>query len=202
MTFKVEVPDLRQMREIVGMQRANQAMASSMNSVIGKARRPMVDAVRKEYNVRAKAVRERTIIFRKALPQKLAAQLIGVGARIPVGDFGRPIQGARGTSVSIKKGKRTLYPSAFRATVFGRGGASAGQAAGRRGRQSVWWRATKKRLPIFEPLGPSVAHMYVDDDVQRQVNQYVQRELPIDFGIRVVEGARRRIRSARKRIIP
>ncbi len=187
-TFSVNVPDLDKAKDIVGERRARQAMASSMNSVIGKARRPMVEAVRKEYNVKAKAVR-RQILLKKAFPQKLIAELVGIGARIPVGDFGRPIQGERGTSVSVKKGKRTLYPSAFRATM-------------QSGRRSVWWRASKKRLPIYEPLGPSVAHMYVDDDVQRQVNDYVQRELPIDFGIRLIEGVRRGIRAAGRKVIP
>lgn len=201
-TFRVEFPDLREFSAQVGEKRMRQAMASSMNNVINKARGVMVQAVQKEYAITAKAVKKRAMIFRQAFPQKLEAQLIGVGSRIPVGRFMRPRQGKTGTAVTIKRGKRTLYPSAFQATVYGRQGAAAGRSTGRKGYTSVWWRVGKKRLKIFEPLGPSVAHMFVDDEVQRETNRYVQRELALDFGNRLITRAKRRIRNARKRIIP
>lgn len=107
--------------------------------------------VRKTYALKAKNLGGRILHIEKA-PKELAVQLRISGQQIPLGDFGNPKQGPKGTRVTVKRGSRTLYPRAFIATL--KGGA----------KPNVYWRVRDgnklvPRGPLQLLMGPAVAQV-------------------------------------------
>lgn len=139
--------------------RANAALARALNRTAASERTAMARAVAKDMGIAVGAARE-GIVIKKAHKTNLVASLTARGKRLPLIDFkarGRyPSLGqGRGVSYVGKGGQRKTIANAFM-TIVTRAGED-GQHAGHRG---VFRRVARRRLPIKQLYGASVARVF------------------------------------------
>jgi len=122
------------------------ALRSTINKLLNKGQTAANKKVREVYNVKAKDLRDRTII-KRATNSRVEGFLIVRGRRMPVVVFGAR-QTKRGVSVLIKRtGGRKLIKSSFLAQM-------------KSGHLGVYQRLGNKRLPIKELFTIDIAKMY------------------------------------------
>jgi len=138
------------------------AVRRSLNRSIRGVKTDTAREIRREYNVRAKDVKE-SFHVNPARGDELRAVATSRGSRIPLIAFsprpsapptwrGVPIakrRPAEGVSVRIKK-TREVRPGTFTARMRG-------------GHTGVFFREGKDRLPIYEDHGPSIPQMIEHD---------------------------------------
>lgn len=190
--------DLRKMTDSLGRFRADmrtKVVRRALTKVGRRANTEAVRAVRAEYKVPSKAVRN-ALSTRVTTDDAMEVALSLKGAPTPLADLnprayggpsGWPTRGGKGKvrrpgGVTVKiKGKKYKIPHAFIATmssghvgVFARGGRS--KVAAATGETYGSFSFSSQRLPITELFTFSLAQAFRNDKVLRQVVQRVTRD--------------------------
>lgn len=141
----------------------NNAGRSAINKILIQGRNIASRKVRDVYNVKAKILKDNTVI-RRASNRSLEGQLIIRGRKLPLIAFGaRKVR--RGTTVRVKKSSgRKLIRHAFIATMPS-------------GKVHVWMRRGPGRLPIDAKFTISPAGMFENEGV-KAFEDLMQRKLP------------------------
>jgi hypothetical protein len=145
------------------------ALANTINRATEGARTDAVRQVREEYIITSGRVRE-TLSIRKANPSNLTASVTSRGRPRALSYFKlRPGKVTKtrprvGMHAQVKRGGGEVIPETFIAKL----------ASGHTG---VFWREGKKRFPIEQLYGPSVAQMVGSPNVSRYVEQNAQRRV-------------------------
>ena len=155
--------DKRQMRRAQLMLRAiprgwPKAASRALNKVGTWARSRIVKGLAAELGLRQSFLRKKHVGLRRATWRNLGAVVRTKGRkRIPLIEF-QARETARGVSYRIGRGSgRKRIVEAFIATMPG-------------GHTGVYVRKTRRRLPIVEPFGPSVTHVFEQAmDTGRQI---------------------------------
>ena len=157
--FELRV-DSRQIEQAITElgKRAPIAIARGLNRTAQSERTAMARAVAQDMGLKVGTARE-AITVDKASRDNLVAKVTARGKRIPLIEFKArgpyPSRG-RGAGVSYTmQGQRKTWKGSFIATVTKAG--ADGQHQGHRG---VFFRTGKKRLPIKQAYGPSIAHVF------------------------------------------
>lgn len=134
------------------------AVARALNRTGSSERTAMARAVAQDMGIKVSAARD-AITVDKASSTSLVARVIARGKRLPLIEFKakgpNPSRGrGRGVTYTMK-GQRKTIAKAFIATVTRAG--EDGQHAGHLG---VFFRVGKKRLPIKQLYGVSIAHAF------------------------------------------
>lgn len=145
----------RMVTEVGGMsKRFLPALRSAINRVGRGVRADVVKAIGGKLNITQADLRRRNVFFHGAVASQGAMPYAEVNVRghaIPIGRFKpRPAtpnpqyqRRVAGTSVEVYRGRRQVFPRAFTAMVG-------------KGHVAPFLRKGAKRLPIYEPRGPSV----------------------------------------------
>jgi hypothetical protein len=145
------------------------ALSNAINRSAEGARTDTVRQVREEYVISAGRVRE-TMEIRKASKSDLTASVISRGRPRALSYFKlRPGKVTKkrpreGVHAQVKRTGGEVIPEAFIAKLAS-------------GHVGVFWREGKKRFPIEQLYGPSVAQMVGNQSVSRYVEQNAQRRL-------------------------
>lgn len=145
------------------------AVSSALNKTIKSARTEASTQIRKTYNIKKKDLDKKTMWISRARPRpgRLRAMIIVRGRSISLTKFNAR-QLKKGTKVTIIKGKRTMLPSHFIATM----------PAGHTG---VFKRRKESSLPIAQPRMISMASIFAGTRVMPKVKQKINRVMPKIF---------------------
>ena len=178
--------------KLFGTELAHRAMAQALNRASNRAKTVQANAVAEVYNVRKPAVK-RTIIQKKASPQRLSGALISISRQLPLIEF-KPTATSSGVRYSIRRRQPRFHAHAFinklskgregsRRHHLGVGVRVPGSQAAdppkiQRGpRKGQPW----KREKIKQLMGVSIAHLTDNPDVIDGVIADMQRTAPQFF---------------------
>ena len=156
--------------------RAPLAMARAINRSIASGKTLMVRLVSVDMGLKQADIRDKIVVV-SATPDRLMAQLRASAKRIPLIDFkarGPEPSRGRGRGVTAKMpGGKGRYPNAFIAQM----------SSGHRG---VFARSDRRRLPIRELFGPSIAFVFSKHVEQGQARALEQLEKNIQSEFRFI----------------
>lgn len=181
-TLTVDTTTWKNRLELLG-KRAPVALARALNRTGSSERTAMARAVSKDMGLKVGDARD-AIKVEKATAARLAVRVVAKGKRLPLIDFkarGPEPSRGRGRGVSyVMQGQRKRLPNAFLATV----------GAGHRG---VFMRMGKRRLPIKQLYGVSIAksfeHQLGAGEAARQESLLKNVEHEIEFELSRLKGA-------------
>lgn len=138
--------------------RGQVAIARGLNRTAASERTALARAVSQDMGLKVATARN-AITVQRATGARLTARVVARGKRLPLIDFKArgpvPSRGRRGGVTYVMRGERKRLPQAFIATVSRAG--EGGQHAGHRG---VFVRVGRRRLPIKQLYGVSVARSF------------------------------------------
>ncbi|HRQ47770.1 MAG TPA: phage tail protein [Rhodocyclaceae bacterium] len=164
MTLRYDVKaDVREVeRALRGMKNGTATVVTrASNKAIRKAQTAAVRGIAKELpGIRQKRIRS-AMSLKLARRTDWTASVSARGARIPIIDLAAR-QTQRGVTYRTQDGRR-LIPGAFIATM----------SSGHRG---AYKRVGRHRLPIVELYGPSIPRVFVQERVERPMDQAAREE--------------------------
>lgn len=174
--------DLRAVSRMLGKleKDASVAVSRAMNSAIRKARTVAVNEISKEHpGIKKENIRD-AMKARLSHKDRLKAELIALGHRVPIID-----QKARATRTGVtyrSKHGRRMIPGAFIATMKN-------GHIGVFKRKGQWDPKNGKRLPIVELRGLSIPRTFteakVDEAVAREARKQFEKELQRQIALMV-----------------
>lgn len=172
-------------RELQGLSRdiKEKALSSALNKTASRARTAAARAIRDQYQLSSRAVRN-AIRIKRSNYQTLTATMLVEGKPFPVMAFGAR-QNKSGVSFRLK-GRRVMIPHAFIATmssghkgVFARGGYP--KSVGVINTGETWGGKFKfgvNRTPINELKTFSVPYAFMNSSVQRELRYQITEIFP------------------------
>ncbi|MCP3923336.1 MAG: hypothetical protein GY714_12200 [Desulfobacterales bacterium] len=159
MNLNIDTDGLKNARlffEVIG-DKANGALARSVNRTIQGVKTDSVRSVRENYNVKAASVRK-GFSFKKANRRSSNASALVRGSRISLREFGVRPNSLRsrpkvGLSVRVGRQRKTI-----RSSFFSKG-------------KHIYRRVEKSRLPVEKLLGPSIPQMMNNEEVVNNVEK-------------------------------
>lgn len=134
------------------------AMARALNRTASSERTAMARAVAADMGLQVASARN-AITVERASAQRLAARVVARGRRLPLIDFKArgpsPSRGRSGGVTYVMQGQRKRLSQAFITTVT-----RAGERGHHQGHRGVFIRLGRRRLPIKQLYGVSVARSF------------------------------------------
>ncbi len=201
-----QVIGFEQSLKLFDMKIVRQAMATTLNQAAVRAKKVQSDAVGEVYNVKAADVKK-TILIKKASPQRLSGALISTSRQLPLISFVKTkaqldkAQSAQGVTATIKRGHPKFFKGAFinRLTPLSARHQHIGVAKRKPGTQSKKappiQRGPRKGQPvkreaIRQLMGVSIAHLTDNPQVIDATIAKIQELAPnlFDRNLRAVIG--------------
>jgi len=153
---KLDVREVERMLGAAAHQVMPRATTSALNKVARSAQSLAVKVIAKDIGITQKTVREHLVIHKANFRNLFSSVEPRSGKRVPLTRL-KPRQTRKGVTYR-SRGKRKLVPGAFIATMPSGG-------------RIVVKRRGRARLPIDEPKGVSINHVFIKERIHRALLQ-------------------------------
>lgn len=134
------------------------------------------EIIRKDFAIKKSRIDRHIRLSRSATPKNLAVGIRAKDSRIPLFQFANPRQTQTGVRTTVKLGNSKIIKHAFIATMMtGHKGIFIRKGKPRKMRSGRY--KGKKRQPIVELVGPSVAELVGSEKMQQEIKNLARLRL-------------------------